>query len=132
MKFKDTYERVDQFSCAASGLEVDAFDEVEEDESGVPYPPVGWARITIEVIIENPAYADAERIRDERIQAQLNAVQLTDEQREEARRLLEISIEPIRIDPYMIEKTTVALSPGQLSLLETLGITVEEDTEGDE
>lgn len=73
MQFADTYQRTDVFRCTVCDLGTGPTEEVDADDDGTPYPPPGWARVTIEQVERNPDWDEAMALRQAQLEAQLQA-----------------------------------------------------------
>lgn len=122
-KYASSYRRSDLFTCVACGQETGPFVEVEEDDSGVPYLPPGWARITVERVIESPDFVEASEQRANRVETQIAAVLADNPNADQnaLRDLLEANTPEVDLEQWAIEKTILALAPDQFGLLEQLG-----------
>lgn len=132
MKLKDTYVRTDVFACTACGTATGPTTEVDDDESGVPFLPPGWARLTVEQLVPNPDYLEAVAIREDKINVSLEVAKsqqtkkLTKDEVAGIRELVASQIAEVDDDEqFIVVKTTVALCETHVKNLADLGL--EED-----
>ena len=130
MLFIPTYQRMDSFRCAVCDLGTGPGDELDEDDEGVPYPPLGWARVTIEQVEVNPDYQDAMSARDVQIQAQVQVAlgqaqgTPTDEEIANVRAFLDAQAAYPDLPEFVAVSTVVALCSQHVGDLAKLGLEI--------
>jgi hypothetical protein len=130
MKITETYTRTDMFECAACGLGTGPTEDVDYDDSGIPYPPAGWARVTVEMVVRSAEYEEAHEDREAKISLQLAAAEgqmnrkLTADESKQAREAAELLIPTIEVDEFTVEKSTIALCAAHVGDIAKLGVEV--------
>ena len=127
MKLKDSYVRTDLFSCVECGISTGPSQDVEDDEEGIPYPPLGWVRLTLSQVIDNPEYLDAKAAREEQLSVQVAALisqagKVTKEEREQIQSVVDGQIPEVDLEPFITSRVTVALCSEHSKALLDLGI----------
>lgn len=128
MKLKDSYVRTDLFSCVECGISTGPSQDVEDDEEGIPYPPLGWVRLTLSQVVDNPEYLDAKAAREEQVAVQIAALisqangKVSKEEREVITTVVNGQIPEADLEPFITSRVIVALCSEHSKALLDLGI----------
>ena len=127
--FADTYIRRDIFRCATCDIETEPSEDVDADDDGLPYPPVGWMRLVGDIVTPSEDYLADMADRSQRIEMLIASASEGKEVppgAEELAQVREFMSNPVQTPlpdgpEHVVERVILCLCPQHVAELQKIG-----------